>query len=81
MQLNYWRCLIDESYIKNIMSDDFAFASAVAELGLLLRDSQYKGDSSFENTYGRIVNIPGLKDDQYKLEFLEMVRGLMKDSK
>lgn len=70
---------VDESFIKNVMSDDFAFASAVAEFGLLLRDSQYKGNSSFENVFGRIVNIPGLKDDPYKAEFLDMVRGLMND--
>lgn len=71
---------VDESYIKNIMSDDFAFASAVAEFGLLLRDSQYKGNSSVENAYGRIVNLPGLNDDPYKAEFLEMVSGLMKEN-
>jgi Ca-activated chloride channel family protein len=62
------------------MSDNFAFASAVAEFGLLLRDSQYKGNSSFENVFGRIANLPGAKEDPYKAEFLEMVRGLMKDS-
>ncbi|MGI6084843.1 MAG: vWA domain-containing protein [Acetivibrionales bacterium] len=72
---------VDESHIKNQMSGDFAFASAVAEFGLLLRDSQYKGNSSFENVYGRIVNILGLKDDPYKAEFLDMVKDLMKDGK
>lgn len=30
-------------------SEDFYFAAAVAEFGLLLRDSEYKGTASFEN--------------------------------
>ena len=60
------------------MSADFAFASAVAEFGLVLRDSEFKGIGSFENVYGRIVNLPGLKEDPYKVEFLEMIRDLMK---
>lgn len=69
---------VDERYMKNVMSDDFAFASAVAEFGLVLRDSQFKGNCSFENAYGRIANLPGLKEDPYKAEFLEMIRDLMK---
>jgi Ca-activated chloride channel family protein len=68
---------VDESHVKNVMSDNLAFASAVAEFGLLLRESKYKGDSSFENVYGRIVNLPGVMEDPYKAEFLEMVRSLM----
>lgn len=69
---------VDETYEKKVMSDNFAFASAVAEFGLLLRDSEYKGDSSFESVYGRAVNLPSVKEDAYKVEFLGMVEKLMK---
>lgn len=72
---------VDESNLKNVMSDNLAFASAVAEFGLLLRDSQYKGNSNFENVFGRVVNLPGTKTDPYKAEFLDMVKALMKDNK
>ena len=30
-------------------SEDFYFAAAVAEFGLIVRDSAYKGEASFEN--------------------------------
>lgn len=71
---------VDEGQVNSIMSDNLAFASAVAEFGLLLRDSEYKGNSSFENVYGRIANLPGIKEDPYKAEFMEMVKGLMNNS-
>ncbi len=57
--------------------EDLAFASAVAEFALMLRDSQYKGNSSYENVYGRIINLSSVKDDAYKVEFLNMVKDLM----
>ena len=69
---------VDETYEKKVMSDNFAFASSVAEFGLLLRGSEYKGESSFESVYGRIVNLPQVKEDTYKAEFLGMVKELMK---
>jgi len=67
---------VDDSHIRSVMSDNFAFASAAAEFGLLLRDSEYKGGSSFENIYRRIAGLPGVKEDPYKAEFLEMVKSL-----
>lgn len=53
-------------------SNDFLFASCVAELGLLLRQSAYMGDASFENLITRL-NTCNLGDDEYKLEFKELV--------
>jgi Ca-activated chloride channel family protein len=69
--------VVDETREKAIMSEDFAFASAVAEFGLLLRDSEYKGNASFESVYGRIVGLPSVSNDVYKAEFLEIVQKLM----
>lgn len=68
---------VDENTEKTFMSEDFAFASGVAEFGLILRDSEYKGSASFENVFGRIVNLPSVKTDVYKAEFLEIVRKMM----
>ena len=53
-------------------SDDFLFASAVAEFGLLLRQSEYKADASFKNVYDR-VNYNRFTADPYKKEFVELV--------
>lgn len=67
---------VDDSHISNVMSDNLAFASAVAEFGLLLRDSEYKDSASYENIFRRIANLPGVEEDPYKSEFMEMVRSL-----
>ncbi len=70
--------VVDSTREQKIMSEDFAFASGVAEFGLLLRNSEYKGQASFENVYGRIVGLPSIKGDGYKTEFIEIVSKMMK---
>ena len=52
-------------------SDNFIFASCVAEFGLLLRDSSYKYNASYNSVITRATNVA---DDRYKLEFVELVR-------
>lgn len=56
-------------------SEDSAFAAGVAEFGMLLRDSQYKGTASYGGIVGRLSRLPGVAEDGYKAEFLELVRG------
>lgn len=70
--------VVDSTIDYEAKSDNFAFASAVAEFGLLLRNSEFKENASFENAYGRIVNLPSIKYDQYKAEFLNMIKVYMK---
>lgn len=61
------------AYAKN-PSDDFVFASLVAEFAMILSDSDNKGDSNFEyimNTYKTLdVN------DEYKDEFYYLVKQM-----
>lgn len=56
-------------------SADFQFASAIAGFGLLLRDSQYKGNL----TYDAVIELarPGLAADRQgrRAEFVNLVRG------
>ena len=55
------------------MDDDMRFAAAVAEFGMILRDSENKGTA----TRGSILEMldeTDLKDDQYKIEFKELVK-------
>lgn len=54
--------------------DDFVFAAAVAEFGLLASDSSYAGDASLKHVK-RILSDLDL-DDEYKEEFRDMVRGI-----
>lgn len=63
----------DEIHKENLSSANMLLAATVAEFGLLLRDSQYKGDSS----YGHILS--QWENQQYGgnaevAEFLELVR-------
>lgn len=60
-------------------SQDFYFAAAVAEFGLLLRDSEYKGDASFENVRELLKKVDTDEDD-YKDEFVYLVKKLQKQS-
>jgi Ca-activated chloride channel family protein len=55
------------------LSEDFYFAAAVVEFGMLLRDSEYKGDASADSA--RSLAEKGLGEDKngYRLEFMELI--------
>ena len=56
------------------MNDDFRFAAAVAEFGMLLRDSQYKGTSSKDSVL-ELLSQNDFADDEYKTEFKDLVEN------
>jgi Ca-activated chloride channel family protein len=59
--------------------DDFRFAAAVAEWGMLLRDSKYKGRSSYGQVLQLARNSQGADLEGYRAEFIRLVeqsRGL-----
>ena len=68
----------EESYMEK-PSEDFYFAAAVAEFGLLVRDSKYKGEASFENVKELLQQVDTDADD-YKDEFVYLVKKLQKNS-
>ena len=55
-------------------SDAFRFAAAVAEFGLLLRDSPYKGEASYERAYERAREALGDDEDGRRSELLSLIR-------
>ncbi len=59
-----------DSYCEN-PSDDFQFAAAVAEFGLLASHSEYPGGASLENVTRTVKKLD--LHDNYKIEFLELV--------
>lgn len=59
------------SYTNN-PSDDFVFAAAVAEFGLLASHSEYPEDASVKHVEKALKSID--LSDEYKEEFLELVR-------
>lgn len=65
-----------EVYIEASLSDneDFKFITCVAEFGLLLRQSAYKGDASFENVKSRLEDLSSYTAaDPLKREFVSLV--------
>ena len=66
----------EEDYAKE-PSEDFYFAAAVAEFGLILRDSAYKGEASFENVRELNKKVDTDEDD-YKDEFVYLVKKLQR---
>lgn len=65
------------------MSTDFQFISAVAEFGMLLRNSEYKQNANFESLIKRAKATKGKDDEGYRAEFIRMaedVRALMKSN-
>jgi Ca-activated chloride channel family protein len=55
-------------------SDDFRFAAAVAELGLLLRGSKWRGKASWRHTYALAEGALGSDPQGRRAELLELVR-------
>ncbi|HTK55714.1 MAG TPA: YfbK domain-containing protein, partial [Gemmatimonadales bacterium] len=57
------------------MRGDFAFAAAVAEFGMLLRNSEFKGSSSVAHVLEAARAGRGEDRDGYRSEFVRMVRA------
>jgi Ca-activated chloride channel family protein len=55
-------------------SREFKFASAVAAFGMILRDSQYKGNATFDAVIELAQEGRGEDPEGYREEFIEMVR-------
>jgi Ca-activated chloride channel family protein len=55
-------------------SENLKFASAVAEYGLLLRNSEYKGSASYQNVIARAKSAFGHDEEGYRSEFVRLVK-------
>ena len=64
----------NESIAFNHASENFIFAASVAEFGLILRDSEYKGLASFEHVIESAKKAKGLDDEGYRSEFIKLVK-------
>jgi Ca-activated chloride channel family protein len=54
-------------------SDNLRFAASVAELGMLLRDSKYKGDASYDEVRQLAQKSLGRDVEGYRADFLSMI--------
>ena len=57
-------------------SADFRFASAVAELGMLLRNSEYKQQASYSALIARAKAAKGGDDEGYRAEFIRLAESV-----
>ncbi|NGF55039.1 DUF3520 domain-containing protein [Parapedobacter sp. SGR-10] len=53
-------------------SEDFKFITSVAELGMLLRNSEYKQGASFDDLIKRAKANKGIDDEGYRAEFVRL---------
>jgi len=65
----------DEPKNLNATSADFKFAAAVAEFGMLLRDSQYKQHSTFDQVINMARTAKGEDQDGYRSEFIRLAES------
>ncbi|MEA5004338.1 MAG: DUF3520 domain-containing protein, partial [Christensenella sp.] len=69
---------VDATAYSATPSDTMKYAASVAEVGMLLKQSQYAGTSSYMDAATRLEAIPSVQQDEYKLEFLYMAQTLDK---
>jgi Ca-activated chloride channel family protein len=65
--------VLDESISLDQASDNFKFSAAVAEFGLLLRDSQFKGDATYDQVLELAKESQGQDEAGYRAEFIRLV--------
>ncbi len=73
--------ILDEQTSLNSATSDFRFAAAVAEFGLLLRDSDHKKNASYEQVLSLGQAARGDDREGYRASFLELVGQVQKLAK
>lgn len=56
-------------------SDNFRFAASVAEFGMLLRNSEFKQSSSFDNAWLLAKEALGKDEEGYRSEYLKLLKS------
>ena len=56
-------------------SDNFRFAAAVAEFGMLLRNSEFKSKASYNNVLTLARKAKGADEEGYRSEFIQLVKS------
>ncbi|MCB0716353.1 MAG: DUF3520 domain-containing protein, partial [Chitinophagaceae bacterium] len=65
----------DENIALANTSDNFRFASAVAEFGMLLRHSIFRSNATYANVLEMARNARGKDDEGYRSEFIRLVES------
>lgn len=65
----------DKQIKLNKSSDNFRFAAAVAEFGMLLRDSKFKGNAAYDNVIELAKSSRGEDEEGYRAEFIQLAKA------
>jgi Ca-activated chloride channel family protein len=65
---------IDKGITYSKASEDFKFSAAVAQFGMILRNSPYRGSASLDGVLELADEGKGKDEKGYRAEFLEMVK-------
>jgi Ca-activated chloride channel family protein len=66
--------LVDREAAFSKATADFRFAAAVAQFGMILRDSPYRGNSTLANVQDTAQGSKGQDRNGYRQEFIELVK-------
>ena len=67
--------VIDQHLMIEKTSDNFRFVSALAQFGLLLRNSEFKEESSYDRAWNLAKGALGKDVEGYRSEFLKLLRN------
>ncbi|HBB34960.1 MAG TPA: hypothetical protein DDZ80_03740 [Cyanobacteria bacterium UBA8803] len=67
--------VVDQGLTLENASNNFKFSAAVAAFGMILRDSQYKGNANFNEVLQLANQSQGEDLDGYRAEFIRLVKG------
>ena len=63
----------ENNYV-NDMSENFRFSAAVAGFGMLLRNSEHKGDATYKSIINLAKNSKGNDAEGYRSEFIQLIK-------
>ncbi len=69
------QAVIDTTVPFSNTSENFRFSAAVAEFGMLLRQSVYKQNASFDNVISTAQKATGKDDEGYRAEFVKLAKS------
>ena len=67
---------VTQQQFRETMSDNLSFAAGVAQAGMLLKESEWAGDSTYQGILDRLNAIPEIRKDSMKSEFLYLLERL-----
>ncbi len=68
------KAIIDKHIAFDKTSENFRFAIAVAEFGLILRQSEFKGLAHYDQVIDLAKNAKGTDEEGYRAEFIKLVK-------